>query len=197
MKSIIYLAGGSAIILAAFASGVNTHDDPVPPSTGIPVNGDGAKAIRADSHAPIGVMGDHLHKAGEWMLSYRFMRMEMEDNRIGTNDVSPEEIVTTEPNRFFGQPGQPPTLRVVPTEMTMDMHMLGAMYAPTDWMSLMAMVSYVDKSMKHITFMGPTGTTRLGTFSTNANGFGDTMLTALIKLYKDDVNEFHLNAAAQ
>jgi hypothetical protein len=194
MKSIIFLAGAGAIILAALASGVNAHDRPVPLSTGITINGDGAKAIRADSHAPIGVMGDHMHKAGEWMLSYRFMRMEMEDNRIGTNDVSPEEIVTTEPNRFFGQAGQPQTLRIVPTDMTMDMHMLGAMYAPTDWMTLMAMVSYMDKSMTHITFMGPTGTTRLGTFSTNANGLGDTTLTALIKLYGDDVNALHLNA---
>lgn len=33
--------------------------------------------LRADGHAPIGVMGDHLHKTGEVMLSYRFMHMDM------------------------------------------------------------------------------------------------------------------------
>lgn len=38
---------------------------------------------RADGHAPIGVMGDHLHKKGSYMLSYRFMRMSMAGNRDG------------------------------------------------------------------------------------------------------------------
>ena len=46
---------------------------------------------RPDAHAPIGVMGDHLHKKGEFMLSYRFMNMKMEDNRDGTNDLSVSE----------------------------------------------------------------------------------------------------------
>ena len=32
---------------------------------------------RADSHAPISVMGDHTHGKGEWMLSYRYMGMGM------------------------------------------------------------------------------------------------------------------------
>jgi len=82
---------------------------------------------RPDDHAPIGVMADHYHHAGEWMFSYRFMRMEMGGNRLGTDDIDPDTIVTTIPNRFFGQPMQPPTLRVVPTQMTTDMHMLGAM----------------------------------------------------------------------
>ena len=93
----------------------------------------------ADSHAPLGVMGDHMHKKGDWMVSYRFMRMDMQGNRDGTDSLSPLEIATSVPNRFSGMAGQPPTLRVVPTEMTMDMHMFGAMYAPTDNLTLMAM----------------------------------------------------------
>lgn len=32
-------------------------------------------ANRPDGHAPIGIMGDHYHKKGEWMLSYRMMTM--------------------------------------------------------------------------------------------------------------------------
>jgi len=35
-------------------------------------------AARPDGHAPISVMGDHMHKMGEWMVSYRYMSMEME-----------------------------------------------------------------------------------------------------------------------
>lgn len=35
---------------------------------------------RPDGHAPISVMGDHYHKKGELMFSYRFMPMWMEGN---------------------------------------------------------------------------------------------------------------------
>ena len=59
------------------------------------------------------VMGDHLMREGEIMLSYRFMRMDMDGNRSGTNRVSTPL----------------PGYMVSPLEMTMDMHMLGAMYA--------------------------------------------------------------------
>jgi len=40
---------------------------------------------RPDGHAPIGVMGDHTHEAGEWMLSYRYRLMFMDGNRDGTS----------------------------------------------------------------------------------------------------------------
>ncbi|MEM9496881.1 MAG: transporter [Pseudomonadota bacterium] len=153
--------------------------------------------IRADGHAPIGVMGDHLHKKGEVMLSYRFMRMEMDGNRIGTSSVSPETIVTTVPNRFFGLPMQPPTLRVVPTDMTMDMHMFGIMYAPSDRVTLMGMVPYISKSMNHLTFAGPVGTTVLGGFKTETEGLGDIKVSALIGVYDTQTNNtrhrVHLN----
>ena len=79
-------------------------------------------------------------------------------------------------------PMMPPTLRVVPTEMTMDMHMLGVMYAPTDQLTLMGMTSYQNKSMTHITFAGPMGTNRLGEFKTNTSGIGDTRISALYGL---------------
>ncbi|MEM1080200.1 MAG: transporter [Pseudomonadota bacterium] len=146
---------------------------------------------RPDDHAPIGVMGDHLHDKGEWMLSYRFMRMDMSGNRDGTDSLTPEEIATTAPNRFFGMPGQPPTLRVVPVEMTMDMHMFGAMYAPSDRVTLMLMVNYLDNEMDHITFAGGMGSARLGTFTTESSGFGDTRLTSLISLYNTPNSKLH------
>ncbi|HBM89268.1 MAG TPA: alpha-amylase, partial [Rhodobiaceae bacterium] len=146
-------------------------------------------ATNAYAHAPIGVMGDHLHKAGEVMFSYRFMHMDMEGNRIGNRSVSPEEIVTTVPNRFAG----PPTLRVVPTEMTMDMHMVGAMYAPTDDITLMLMGMYLEKEMDHITFQGMAGTTRLGTFTTKSSGIGDTKAAALVNLHDEPGHKVHAN----
>ncbi len=49
---------------------------------------------RPDGHAPIGVMGDHTHGGGEVMLSYRFMDMRIQGNRDGTDEVSPEQVVS-------------------------------------------------------------------------------------------------------
>ena len=143
--------------------------------------------------APISIMGDHLHPKGEWMVSYRFMRMAMDGNRIGTDSVSAEEIATTVANRFSGVAGQPPTLRVVPTEMRMDMHMFGAMYGVTDWLTLMGMAMYKDNEMDHTTFQGGAGTTVLGTFETESKGWGDTVLSGLVRGYKNDTHGIHFN----
>jgi len=146
---------------------------------------------RPDSHAPIGVMGDHIHAQGEFMLSYRYMHMSMEGNRRGSTRASPADIVTTEANRFFNPPMQPPTLRVVPTQMDMGMHMIGLMYAPTDQVTLMGMVNLIDKSMDHETYMGPAGANLLGTFTTESDGFGDTSVAALIKIFADSELKWH------
>ena len=173
-KRILALAGMAALAAAASAQEV--------------------EPLRADDHAPISVMGDHYHEAGEFMFSYRYMSMSMQDNATGSNDIAPDTIVTTVPNRFFGLPNQPPTLRVVPTEMTMDMHMLGFMYAPTDRVTLMGMLSHVDKEMDHVTYRGGMGTEVLGTFTSEASGIGDTSLAALISLHEDTSSRFHVTA---
>ncbi|MEZ5367536.1 MAG: hypothetical protein R2748_35620 [Bryobacterales bacterium] len=149
---------------------------------------------QASGHAPIGVMGDHLHEKGEWMVSYRYMRMDMEGSRDGADRLAPEEIVTGYANPFFGMPMQPPTLRVVPLQMSMEMHMAGLMYAPHDRVTLMAMAQYVAKEMDHLTFAGPAGTTPLGEFTTKSEGFGDTTLTALIGLLSVPGHAVHFNA---
>lgn len=149
-----------------------------------------AGALNALDHAPIGVMGDHRHAQGEWMISYRFMHMDMAGIQIGTNNVTPEQVVTTVPNRFFGAPGQPPTLRIVPTSMRMDMHMAGVMYGLSDNVTLMMMGNYITKEMDHITFQGGMGTTRLGEFRTTTADIGDTKVSALIGL----TDTLHINA---
>ncbi|MGB3624581.1 MAG: transporter, partial [Henriciella sp.] len=156
-------------------------------------DGDGGKVTYATDHAPIGVMADHRHKTGEWMLSYRYMYMDMAGNRGGTDTLSPDEIATSVPNRFFGNPGMPPTLRVVPVEMPMKMHMVGAMYGLTDRITLVAMGMYVDKEMDHITYQGGMGTTRLGTFTTEAAGIGDTTVGALIGLDDGSIPHGQIN----
>ena len=149
--------------------------------------------LRADSHAPVGVSGAELMAEGKWMISYSFARMEMDGNLDGTDSISPQEIATTVPNIFFGTPGQPPTLRVVPTEMSADMHMFGVMYAPTSKITVMGMLPYLEKSMKHVTFQGGAGTTELGTFTTRASGIGDIKVTGLFNIYDEGTDRVHLN----
>ena len=193
MKRLGALAFGAALALGGIpAAAQSTHDHANTLANGHHAGGENAP-LRADGHAPIGVMGDHMHARGEVMFSYRFMRMDMAGNRIGTSDVSPDTIATTVPNAFAGMPGQPPTLRVVPTDMTMDMHMFGAMYAPSDRVTLMAMLPYIEKSMNHLTYQGGMGTTVLGGFETQSDGIGDAKVSALIGLMDRGSDSLHLN----
>ena len=173
----------TAILITANIVGISALADSAGPSLN-----------NAAGHAPIGVMGDHAHDKGEWMLSYRFMHMDMQGNRTGTGNINADTIVTDIPNRFFGRPMQPPTLRIVPTKMSMQMHMFGAMYAPTQWLTLMVMGMYVEKEMEHITYMGGKGTTRRGSFKVKTDGIGDTRLSGLIKIHEGHIHDVHINA---
>lgn len=154
---------------------------------------DGMEGPHASEHAPIGVMADHRHKKGEWMVSYRFMSMDMQGNRDGTTPLNAEQIATTVPNRFFGNPMMPPTLRVVPLQMTMDMHMVGGMYGLSDKITLMAMTSYRRLDMDHVTFMGGAGVLQRGNFTTQAEGFGDSTVAAIIGLDNGTKKERQIN----
>ena len=136
---------------------------------------------RVDSHAPIGVMGDHTHTAGEVMVSYRYMFMDMEGMRDGTTDLSSQQL--------FGR-GFP----VAPTSMTMDMHMLGFMFAPTDEVTLFAMSNYVFKDMDHVTATGSPPRAAMGPqFLLGSQGWGDTSFGALVKIHDANRRRVHLN----
>lgn len=135
-----------------------------------------APAPRADSHAPIGVMADHMHKEGEWMFSYRYMHMAMEGNRDGDRRLTPAETRAAGP------------FMVAPLSMDMEMHMLGAMYAPSDNVTFMVMVPYIELTMDHETGMG-------GRFTTETSGIGDVRLAALLPLYDYDGGKMHTTLA--
>ena len=103
MKSIYLLFLSTLFSLSSFA-----HNEPW-------------TASRPDGHAPITVMGDHMHAMGEWMVSYRYMTMDMKGLLKGSDDVNS--------NSQTGTMMMPGDYMMVPTEMFMDMHMFGAMYA--------------------------------------------------------------------
>lgn len=133
---------------------------------------DGNDLHHANTHAPIGVMGDHTHSAGEWMVSYRYMDMSMDGLRRGTQDLSTAQALTD--------------FMLVPVNMDMKMHMLGVMYAPTDRVTLVAMLNHQKNDMLIQTRMG-------NQFSTSSEGTGDTKLGALVKLKSWDHNQLHAN----
>ena len=128
-------------------------------------------ATRPDGHAPVSVMGDHMHKMGEWMVSYRYMTMDMEGLLKGSNSVAPTMATTG----FM--------TNMLPKTMTMDMHMFGAMHAISDKWTLMGMVNYLDNEM----------TMQSGT-AMETSGLGDLKLGGLYDLASwNDGRRAHLN----
>jgi len=100
--------------------------------------------------------------------------MAMEGSLDGSDGISNSEILQD--------------FRVTPTRMSMEMHMLGVMYAPTDRVTLTAMMPYVIKEMDHITRMGVS-------FGTRTEGQGDLKLGGLFQLSSNHWHSLHLNAA--
>ena len=152
---------------------------------------------RAIAHAPIGVMGDHYHGKGEWMVSARYMRMLMSGNRTGTTDLTDQNILAL--SNPYQMANMSTKLSVVPQDMAMDMTMLGVMYAPSDVVTLMGMGMFTQKSMDLNTYQGamPMGgmggmqRNLLGSFSTSTGDLADISLSGLIRLYEGDVSRVH------
>lgn len=126
---------------------------------------------RPDGHAPISIMGDHIHHKGELMFSYRYMTMSMKTLRGETKDLTASDAHTN--------------YMVAPIDMDMQMHMLGFMYAPSSKITLMVMVNYLENNMAL--------EMRNGTrFETNTLGFGDLKLSALYGLFNKNRQAMHL-----
>ena len=120
---------------------------------------------------PINILGTHTHLEGEWMLGYQFMFMNMDGNRDGTNRISDSDVL-----RDF---------LVTPTEMSMEKHMGMLMYAPSDDLTLMAMLPYIRLEMDHVTRTGVR-------FTTASEGIGDLELTTLYTFFRRDFDRHRL-----
>ena len=115
--------------------------------------------MSAAGYMPPGIM---VGQAGEWMLGYQAMFDHMSGNLTGTKSISNEKIL----ERFAN----------TPTDMTMQMHMFMAMYAPSNDLTLMAMLPYIRKSMNHVSSAGVP-------FEERTGGIGDVELRGLYTLY--------------
>ncbi len=128
---------------------------------------------RPDMHAPIGVMGDHVMAKSEWMLTYRYMNMNMDGNRSGTQRV----------------PTPLPGFMVSPLSMDMQMHMLGLMYAPTEQLTLSLMVPVLNLSMDHRVNMNSVD------FTSESSGLGDISVAAIYRLMNTSNSNLLFNFA--
>lgn len=109
--------------------------------------------------APIGVMGDHLHPKGEWMVSYRYDRTGQTRLRDGSSRLSTHEAL----NNYLD----------APTEMQMNMHMVEAMVGITNNLSLMAMGGWMQMDMVHVAHHS------MHRHAMDKEGLMDTQVTAL------------------
>jgi hypothetical protein len=135
---------------------------------------------RPDDHAPISIMGDHTHGKGDWMVSYRYMHMNMNGMGHGTDKVSSSDVFAAGYN-------------VTPESMTMDMQMLGLMYAPTDKLTLTLMSNYNEIEMDHKVY-GPAAMMMNNgdsKFTTRTSGIGDVKVGGLYRFYLNGNKKAH------
>jgi hypothetical protein len=123
--------------------------------------------------APLSVMGDHMHSQGEWMLSYRHMRSNMQGMRQGSNRAADSEVASV--------------YNVVPQRMDMQMDMLGIMYAPSDDLTVMLMAHYHSMEMENHRMVMGSATP----FTTQSAGWGDTKLSLLQRLLNSERFQLH------
>ncbi|TWU36638.1 hypothetical protein Q31b_49190 [Novipirellula aureliae] len=155
-------------------------------SLSLPIQADDDLRSRADKHAPASLMGDHLHKPGEWMVEYKYMNMFMDGNRAGSQSLSDEDALGFG-DGFFA----------TPTNMTMEMHMLHVMYGYTEDVTLYTMLMLPSITMDHL--RGPTfpaAALRGLPFTVHNSGLGDTGIGALVRLYSDEDDDLILNLGA-
>ncbi|UCC84924.1 MAG: transporter [Gemmatimonadota bacterium] len=119
-------------------------------------------------------MMDHTHELGEFVFSYRYMYMQMNGLRIGTEKATSNEVL----NLGYS---------ATPTDMQTQMHMLAAMFAPIENFTLVAMLPFAVKSMDHATRSGP--------FTTESSGVADLEVAGMWKLEPADDQLVHLDLA--
>ena len=127
----------------------------------------------ADAFAPAGIMGDHMHHKGGFMLSYRAMFMTMRENLEGGREA---DHMAMHMNYMM-----------VPDEMVMSMHMLGVMYAPSDRVTVMVMQSIIKKEMSMMHMAGKDAGSRTA-------GLSDLNISALVSLVKKQQTSLHFNS---
>lgn len=145
----------------------------------------GAGSVHPAPNAPAGVMFAHaLPEARDFMLGYRTMYMRS-DGDIAEGSKEPSDGVIVD------EACGTSACSAAAESMAHQMHMLDLMYAPTSWLSLMLMPTYVDNDMQLRDLDGAVPDVHSGHDRHATGGFGDTYLGpifALLEARRDHAN---------
>lgn len=126
----------------------------------------------------MGVMFDHIHEKGNFMLGYRYFYSDYSGLQQNGNGISEDAV--------FDQ-----GFMALPTDMSMDMHMFELMYSPTDRLTLMVMPMYMEMDMTMRMRMHMTGgmddhdhDAGMSTHKHGTDGWGDTGVSGTFKLWE-------------
>ena len=156
----------AALTVALLCSASAIAEDEAHPDTSM-------TRLRPDAQAPLGVRAGHTQSKGEWMLSYRYERVWLDGNRDGSRRRTTEDV------RREG-------FEIVPTEMSVEVHELGLLYAPVDRLTLAVHVPIIRKDMRNKGLDG-------SAFWTHADGIGDVEVTALVPFMKKGDETLHVS----
>lgn len=133
---------------------------------------------------PSGLFGIYAFpERGQGVAGINVQHHEFEGLIQGSNSVSAKTAVTTVPNRFFGDPMQPPTLRVVPQRAQADVLFPFANFAINDKFALVGLAPLIQKETVLETFAGAMGSNSLGTTTVKSRGLGDIKFGTVYKAY--------------
>lgn len=116
------------------------------------------------------ILAAHIHQKNDVMFSYIYQHIYMD----GIGNSEQKKTIKQVLNNYM----------VTPLEMNMEMHMLHAMYSPSDNLTLMLMTQYMKMEMLHQTRMG-------NNFTTRSEGVADSKVIAN---YTFQQSEWHNNS---
>ncbi len=137
-------------------------------------------ADRPDGVGPVGVVADRTYEPGDLNLSYRFVGMRWDGNRVGTNPISLGQVLDV----FFA----------APVQAEMAMHLFGVTYAPMKELTLEASLPFlVHKAMQNVTADGQEFEYDAGVGEDDDRySFGDFRLRGHVPVYRDGAYRAHL-----
>lgn len=131
---------------------------------------------RPDGLAPIGVIGDHTLESGQTLLSYRFNNTLSNGLLDGTDNVSTSSVLAQYP--------------FAPKSLQAQRHTLLFEYAPTDDLTLLALLPFWNFGMNFASQAGP------GVTDANTDP-GDVIAQVLYVIWRGNRQQIHLNIGMQ
>lgn len=132
---------------------------------------------------PAGLFGVYAFpEKGQYVVGVNMQHFKFSGMLQGSNSISADEVVASVANPFFGDAGQPPTLRVVPESAEATVIYPFINYSLNKKISLVAMAPMIKKTTVLNTY-NAAGTASLGLNEVNSSGLGDIKMGAIYKLF--------------